>query len=152
MIRRFSADRWKVVIEICLIFAVVSSAYGFAANATDGFLRLLIPILTVSLLLSVMPQLGWLAAIGVYSYTIYLYHVFGTAGFRIVAGYFGAEQFPVFVGATMAGILVPIAIHKCLADVPIASRAFLGARRRPRTVPPPIAHSGTKKIPTTQDE
>jgi peptidoglycan/LPS O-acetylase OafA/YrhL len=130
MIRRFTADRWKIVIEICLIFAVVSGAYGFVGDATHGLIKLLIPILAVSLLLSFVPPIGWLAVIGVYSYSIYLHHVFGTAGLRILGGYFGAGQLPIFVGATLAGILLPIAIHRCLAGVPVLSRAFLGVRRR----------------------
>lgn len=102
---------------------------GLAALAPD--LKIAIGVGSAVLLLVVFPKVPILAKIGVYSYTIYLYHVFGTAGARIALEQAGISSTPVFFIAGLAsGIILPIAVHLALRDVPLANRAFLGIRSR----------------------
>jgi peptidoglycan/LPS O-acetylase OafA/YrhL len=89
-------------------------------------------------ILALMPTVPLLARIGFFSYSIYLLHVFGTAGARIVMLHAGVDSIPLLLlVGTLAGIVLPIAADLVLARVPFLSRAILGvysplrARRRP---------------------
>ena len=88
-------------------------------------------------MLAVMPTVPLLAKIGFFSYSIYLLHVFGTAGARIVMLHAGVDTIPLLLlVGTLAGIVLPIAADLVLARVPFLSRAILGvypAAPRPKT-------------------
>jgi peptidoglycan/LPS O-acetylase OafA/YrhL len=95
-------------------------------------------ILSGVVLLAITPVVPPLATIGLYSYSIYLWHVFGSAGSRILLSSFGVDTIAVLVAAgTAAGVLVPIAFHLAVLRVPYASRALLGVRHRTERPPQP---------------
>lgn len=74
------------------------------------------------------PTIPFLAIIGTYSYSIYLWHVFGTAGARIALQPH-VDALPVLLlGGTVAGLALPIAIHLLAVRVPYLSRALLGVK------------------------
>ncbi|MEZ6187399.1 MAG: acyltransferase [Planctomycetota bacterium] len=79
----------------------------------------------------------WLARLGFYSYGIYLFHVFGTAGSRIVAKkVLGLEAgLGLFFLSLGFGLGVPLVIEKALLRSRILSLVFLGLRPK-RPAPP----------------
>src|SRR5690606_3512875 len=63
----------------------------------------------VMALMYVMPRIPWLGWVGGFSFSIYLYHVFFTAGTRIVLNRIGVTDLePHFVIGLIAGIVGPI--------------------------------------------
>jgi peptidoglycan/LPS O-acetylase OafA/YrhL len=78
-------------------------------------------------LLHQMPGLRWLAWIGAYSFTIYLHHVFFTAGTRIALERAGVADLELhFVLGLVAGIAGPIAIEFAAKRHRAARRILLG--------------------------
>jgi hypothetical protein len=76
-----------------------------------------------------VPVLAWL---GFYAYGIYLFHVFPTAGTRILLQKLGVTSFGlVFVVALAMGLLMPIAIELVIVKRPVMRRLLLGLRRAP---------------------
>jgi fucose 4-O-acetylase-like acetyltransferase len=70
---------------------------------------------------------GPLAKIGTYSYGIYLLHVFGTAGARIGLNRAGiGAKGPIFFGALVAGIALPILLEQVIDQVPTLRLLVLG--------------------------
>jgi peptidoglycan/LPS O-acetylase OafA/YrhL len=71
-----------------------------------------------------------LANLGYYAYGIYLFHVFGTAGSRIVSKLLGVESlFLLFLIGMLFGLGFPIILEKyILLKVPVLKRLFLGLR------------------------
>ncbi|MCX5495975.1 acyltransferase [Kaistia dalseonensis] len=80
-----------------------------------------------------------LAAIGVYSYSIYLFHVFFTAALRKL-GHVVWPDMPrglFFTAALIAGISLPILLHKVVIRHRVAALLLLGIDKRPRRAPLP---------------
>lgn len=74
-----------------------------------------------------------LAKIGVYSYSIYIFHVFFTAATRIITGKF--IELPIEINLLLglsAGIIGPIFVYYVAQKIPYASTFLLGQRRSPR--------------------
>lgn len=66
----------------------------------------------------------WLAR---YTYTIYLFHGFGTAGGRILLGRLGIhEPFVIFAGATLVATFLPVVVEKILIRWKFTRICFLG--------------------------
>lgn len=83
-------------------------------------------------LLLIRPQIAALAWLGPYSYAIYLFHVFFTAGTHEVLVRL-VPDLPTVLGwgvALGAGLLGPIYIHRLMVQHPITAWLFLGLRRR----------------------
>ena len=73
---------------------------------------LVIGMLSCLALYLTRPKLHWLAAIGFYSYSIYLFHVFFTAVSRIVLSKGGlTEIWLLFILGTLAGIAGPVVVE-----------------------------------------
>lgn len=68
-----------------------------------------------------------IAWIGGYSYSIYLFHIFGTAGARIILGKFGVEnEATLFVLGMTCGLLLPVVVELLFDRVAVLRMAFLG--------------------------
>ncbi|HPE57216.1 MAG TPA: acyltransferase [Bacteroidales bacterium] len=71
----------------------------------------------------------WLAELGYYSYGIYLFHVFATAGSRIFAKMLGMENMVMlFFTGLIFGLIFPILLELILLKSAILRRLFLGLR------------------------
>ncbi|WP_041392186.1 acyltransferase family protein [Sphingobium sp. SYK-6] len=83
--------------------------------------------------------------LGMFCFTIYLYHVFGTAAARMALHAMGITSLIVHVPLGLAmGLLVPIALHLTLAPWPLPAQLVLGLRRRtPIPAPAPITMPST---------
>jgi fucose 4-O-acetylase-like acetyltransferase len=81
------------------------------------------------LLMRFFPIVWWLVFYGSHAYTIFLLHVFFTAGTRIALNRVGlAHHFLVFPAALLAGITLPIAAESWLARNWLLRRTLLGLR------------------------
>lgn len=82
------------------------------------------------LLLILFPvRIPQLAAFGTFGFTIYLYHVFGTAGAREVLLTLGVgNPWPIFAASVGAGFLLPAALHLLARRSAPARRLVLGLR------------------------
>jgi hypothetical protein len=114
MITRFGV-RWSL---ICVPLALLTLKWQISVGVGFG-----------ALLLAVTPDVPPLARLGLYSYSIYLLHVFGTAASRIVMTEIGVHSIPVLLAAgTLAGLLLPVGAHLVLVRIPYVSRAILGVK------------------------
>ncbi len=94
-------------------------------------------VATIVFLYSLGCQSVWLSTIGRYSYSIYLFHVFGTAGSRIVFERLGVESPAVlFPLCMLAGVLLPIALEHLLDRNRLTRMLFLGRAMRDRRTHP----------------
>jgi peptidoglycan/LPS O-acetylase OafA/YrhL len=74
-----------------------------------------------------LPTSRWLATLGAYSFSIYLYHVVFAAAARIALFAIGDTGLPSqFVIGLAAGIAGPITFELAIRNYPFARRAFLG--------------------------
>lgn len=94
-------------------------------------MQLFVGIATAGILLRFVGEVPFLAWLGTYSYSIYLWHIFGTAGSRMLLQKVGIVRWDVvFATGLIAGLLFPILLHRLLQNVPFLSRALLGLRPR----------------------
>lgn len=90
------------------------------------------------LMLLYLPHQPLAKLLGRLCFTVYLYHVFGTAGMRAALNAVGIESIPVHLLAGVgAGLLLPIAIHLAAMRSPLAARLILGIKRKPIVPPEP---------------
>ncbi len=88
---------------------------------------ILIGVLTCTGLLQLGWESPWLANIGFFSYAIYLYHVFFTAGIRIALKSLGVDDFEShFLIGLMAGIIGPILLERLFIRHPFWRVLMLG--------------------------
>jgi fucose 4-O-acetylase-like acetyltransferase len=106
--------RWAIT---CALLGLVSLEIDITIGALCGIA-----------LLAWMPVVPALAKIGYFSYSIYLFHVFGTAASRISLGNVVGHPPTLLLIGTVWGIAIPIAIHMLVVRVPYLSWALLGAR------------------------
>lgn len=110
------------------LFLVVAISLGHQ-HTIDSGVWLLAGGATAILLTIWTPPWQPLARIGFYSYTIYLYHVFGYTAVRVLLQKLGLEDrwllLPLVVSA---GITLPIMLHLVVHPLPYLSRALLGVK------------------------
>ena len=71
-----------------------------------------------------------LAAFGLFSFTIYLYHVFGTAGAREILTQLGVRNiWTLFMASVVAGLAGPVVLHVVAAQFRLTRRLVLGLRQ-----------------------
>lgn len=71
----------------------------------------------------------FLAELGYYAYGIYLFHVFGTAGSRIISKWFGIHNLlPLFIIGLIFGLGIPILVELVLLKSAVLRRLFLGLK------------------------
>lgn len=98
-------------------------------------LILAIPLCTILLLN--LPYARHARALGQFSFTIYLYHVFGTAAIRIALYKLGITALPVhLVLGVVVGVVLPTLLHLCVMRQALAAQLILGIKRKkPRPTP-----------------
>ncbi|WP_248722653.1 acyltransferase family protein [Seonamhaeicola sp. ML3] len=95
----------------------------------DNFYGLLIGFSFTILLLRSKLEINWLIWIGGLSYSIYLFHGFGTAAGRIIPRSLDVNSTAlIFVTSLALGLIVPIIIDKVLDRFKITRILFLGRR------------------------
>jgi hypothetical protein len=100
---------------------------GFHGKSSP--LGLLVGMTGTIVLFRVHLVIKWLIYIGGFSYGIYLFHVFGTAGSRIVLNKIGiSNDILIFIISLTAGILVPIIIEMVLVKNKYLKFLFLGRK------------------------
>lgn len=80
-----------------------------------------------------LPRVSWLQGFGPLSFTIYLYHIFGTSLARRGLQYMdiGDDQFLIHIPlGILAGFAVPYVIHRIASDYSIGQQLVLGQRLR----------------------
>lgn len=101
----------------------------------EKFYPLLLGLLLCTTVISCVKENELLAKIGVFSYSIYLFHVFGTSAVRIFLFHCGIHSLTIlFPACLMGGLLFPIAVYQLVRSIPYLSRLMIGARCRPRTI------------------
>lgn len=91
-------------------------------------LALAIGVLGCIFLVNLKMKIGLLAYLGGFSYSIYLYHVFGTAGIRMVLNKLDSPLFVHVICGVVVGVIFPIAIHKVVARIAYARTLLLGLK------------------------
>ena len=122
------------------VAGVASKRFGWKWGILYALLAVVSPGWELSLgvgfgvaLLVLMPAIPLMGRLGIFSYSIYLFHVFGTASSRILWERLGVSDIPLLLlSGTLAGLVIPIAIHLALERVPYVSWALLGIRPRLR--------------------
>lgn len=93
----------------------------------DGIVDLLIGFTTGLLLLRSKIELKWLISIGGFSYTIFLFHGFGTAAGRIIPRNLNFDSIIlIFIMSLIFGMIFPIIVDKCFSRFKLTRILFLG--------------------------
>ncbi len=107
-------------------FKVVDFQYflSYRLNLIEGFSGMICLFYIKSQL-----KLKWLAYIGNFAYSIFLFHTFFTSGSRIILQQMGvADHFPLFAISVLLGILLPILTEKVLRKNSYTRFFFLGQK------------------------
>jgi len=123
----------KQIIGFVLLMVVVGLLflYGQYSHERRSILALIIGILSCSGLLFINAKSIFLARIGFYSYEIYLFHVFFTAGSRIVFKPAGISNiYILLIIGIVFGITGPIMISWIAYRYPLTSACLLGKHSR----------------------
>ncbi|MBU2870039.1 acyltransferase [Colwellia sp. E2M01] len=121
--------KWGMSIIICVLMILLYND-KIPAEFNRGLLSLFIGCVSCYLLLAYQCKSTFLAKIGVFSYSIYLYHVFFTAGSRIVFSKFGMLDVNIlFILSLVLGILGPIIVEFIFSKNKYTSFALLGKNK-----------------------
>ncbi len=94
-----------------------------------GLLSVVVGVTGICLVFYLKRSVTWLAKIGYFSYSIYLFHIFGTAGSRILLRIMGLENtLLLFLGGVFAGVGLSIFVEFILLNNALTRRVFLGLR------------------------
>jgi len=130
-----SIVRFKIsplpILPSLLGFVGIMAAIYFLTDGVYGrsLLGCVIGMFSCYLLLGIRLKIYWLAKIGIYSYSIYIFHVFFTAASRIIVT--KIVELPVevnfLIGVTV-GILGPIFVYQVAVKTPYTSLGLLGQK------------------------
>jgi Uncharacterized protein conserved in bacteria len=126
---------WAGLMACGVLAAMV--LFGHYQYPTRSVFAIVVGILACAALLTSRVNVGVLARIGVYSYTIYLLHVFFTAGSRIFLSRAGVDAvYVLFVIGTAAGILGPIMLEAIFGRFPwfkllVSGQSYKAKRKLP---------------------
>lgn len=130
-----SIVRFKIsplsILPSLLGFVGIMAAIYFLTDGVYGrsLLGCVIGMFSCYLLLGIRLKIHWLAKIGIYSYSIYIFHVFFTAASRIIVT--KIVELPVevnfLIGITV-GILGPIFVYQVAVKTPYTSLSLLGQK------------------------
>ena len=94
-----------------------------------GLLSVFVGLSGIWLIFYIRKPNKFLAKLGYYSYGIFLFHVFGTAGSRIISRWMGIESTPIlFIIGMGFGLGLPILIELILLKSRVLKRIFFGLR------------------------
>lgn len=94
-----------------------------------GLLSVFVGLSGILLIFYIRKPNKFLAKLGYYSYGIFLFHVFGTAGSRIISRWMGIESIPIlFIIGMGFGLGLPVLIELILLKSRVLKRIFLGLR------------------------
>jgi peptidoglycan/LPS O-acetylase OafA/YrhL len=114
-----------IIIQQLAWFAIIELPF----HGKSSPLGLLVGMTGTIVLFRIHLSIRWLSYIGGFSYAIYLFHVFGTAGSRIFLNKFGVyNQAIIFVISLAAGIAIPIIIELIIDRFKITRFLFLGRK------------------------
>ncbi|MCG7642601.1 acyltransferase [Alteromonas sp. MmMcT2-2] len=127
---RFNISPLPILPSLIGFIGLMASIY-FLTDGVYGrsLLGCVIGMFSCYFLLGLRLQIHWLAKIGVYSYSIYIFHVFFTAASRIIVT--KIVELPVevnfLIGLTV-GILGPIFVYQVAVKTPYTSLGLLGQK------------------------
>jgi peptidoglycan/LPS O-acetylase OafA/YrhL len=125
-------DRRAGTIALGIVVIVLISQQFGLFGLTNGVTSLQLPaalagMACVVVLLQRMPIIPWLAAIGTYSYTVYLWHIIASASTRSALMKLGVDSVPVlFAISYVAALIVPIILYHVARRIPLLSIAATG--------------------------
>ncbi|MBN1181895.1 MAG: acyltransferase [Bacteroidales bacterium] len=131
--------RSKTVIRVLLIlFIIAVSLQQFCllkGMSINGLGYTTISLLAagpgITLLFYIRKDVPVLSKLGYFAYGIYLFHVFGTAGSRIlIMNLNGADITLLFFSGLLAGLGLPIIIELVIEKSPLLRMIFLGLRKQ----------------------
>jgi glucans biosynthesis protein C len=137
-INRFHNQLFKksniVIVFILLIIGLTFQQLNWFGlikmqDAKYGFLGIFIGLTGIFLIFYIRKPNRFLAELGYYSYGIYLFHVFGTAGSRIISKWMGIHNLlPLFFIGLFFGLGLPILLELVLLKSQVLRRLFLGLK------------------------
>ncbi|WP_394143338.1 acyltransferase family protein [Vibrio atypicus] len=114
-----------VIITVLILFGIATDHIIILTK--HSYIPLLVGCLSCFVLISLKLKSEVLARIGVFSYGIYLYHVFFTAGSRIVFTNLGVTNVTLlFIVSLFIGVLGPILVDIVLSKNSYLRKNFLG--------------------------
>jgi peptidoglycan/LPS O-acetylase OafA/YrhL len=119
-----------VAFALFVLAQLATAADWSLPHTRDSALGLLVGTTGTLALQQLQPRSRRLAQIGVYSYAIYLYHVFATAGMRWALGRVTDVQPVHFVAGLTAGIALPIVVYLIAVRHPMTRLLLLGQTTR----------------------
>lgn len=117
-----------IVLTLCIIVQQLSwfKVLDYYVHKDDVF-GLFIGFTATILLLRTRVEAKWLIWVGSFSYSIYLFHAFGTAGGRIIPTQLHINAtLLIFMSSLAAGVVLPIVVDKILDRFKITRTLFLG--------------------------
>jgi len=128
--------RVEILFILILVFVFMMLLHYF--NYLEGeeidrlsWLSLFIGCFAPIILMNIRIDSKWLAYIGGFSYSIYLYHVFATAGMRVVLNKLMINDEFVHVSlGVISGIVFPILVHSTFKEKGLVSFMFLGTNKK----------------------
>jgi Acyltransferase family len=130
----FSDKRLIIPIVIVFMTSIAVQQYFWFSTATMNdyeykLLSLLVAASGITFFFYIRKNIPFISKIGYYAFGIYLYHVFGTAGSRIILMHFGVSRHIIlFIAGLVFGLGIPIVIELFLEKSKVLRRIFLGLR------------------------
>lgn len=121
-----------------LLVSLVATADNLAALHEIGRLSLYrndlqslgMGLAVCTLAMLVLPRVARFETLGPYAFTIYLYHVFGTAAARALLQALGMTGvFPIFLISLLCGLVLPVVLHRMSERWGLTRRYVLGQKR-----------------------
>lgn len=123
----------KVALVAFILSVMIQQYTWFSGYTLDNYetktLSLFVACSGITLLFYIRKNIAIMSKIGYYAFGIYLFHVLGTAGSRIILMRFGViEHFIVFTAGLIFGICIPVLIELIIEKSKILRRLFLGLK------------------------
>ncbi len=123
-----------ILLVLAFIFGIILQQLNWfglvcLGQQHHGLISILVGISGMCLIFYFRKVNNSLAKIGHFAYAIYLFHIFGTAGSRIMLRYFGIENsLSLFICGIAAGLTIPILIEFFISKDVVMRRLFLGLK------------------------